>query len=133
MFAADRAVRIFAQLDEIKAHVQRIVQQQPPDEIIPYAKNQLDGLGRLDGSNRTRKNTQNSTFSAAWDEAGRRWLRKQAPIARPFLCVENAGLALKPEDAPVHIRLAKQHTGVIDQVASREIIRAIHDHIVRGK
>jgi hypothetical protein len=43
---------------------------------------------------------------------------------------KHRGLPLETEDGAVDIGLSGQHTGIVDEVAGREVIRAIGDQIV---
>ena len=43
---------------------------------------------------------------------------------------EDAGLAFEAEDRAVDVRLAQEHAGVVDQVARREVVRAVDDDVV---
>ena len=45
---------------------------------------------------------------------------------------KDAGLAFETEDRTVNVRFLQQHTGVVGQVTSGEIISAIHDDVVFG-
>ena len=92
---------------------------------------QLDRLGRLDGADHAGQHAQHAALGAARHQAGRRRLGVQAAIARPALLgVEHRRLALEAKDRAIDIRLAEHHAGVVGQVAGREIIGAVHDHIV---
>ena len=129
IFPACRAIRILAQLELAKFHGQRVDQQQPPDQWIACAQNQLDGFRRLNHSYQSGQNSQHSAFRAGWNQS-RRWrLRIQAAIAWAFFGRENTRLPFEAEDRSINIRLAGEHAGVIHQIASRKVVRAVGDDV----
>ncbi|MDF3016985.1 MAG: hypothetical protein K0R44_2210 [Thermomicrobiales bacterium] len=46
---------------------------------------------------------------------------------------ERSGLPLKAKNASVHIWLVEKHTGVVDEISSREVVRAVENHVVLGE
>src|SRR5690349_12880592 len=46
---------------------------------------------------------------------------------------ENAGLPFKAKDRPVNIRLARQHGGIVDEIACLVIVGAVYDNVVFAK
>ena len=130
MIAANRALRIPAQLQLAEAHGQGIVEHQPADQCFAHAQNQLHGFGCLHQSDHARQNSQHSAFGAARHQA-RRWrFRIQASIARSARIREDRRLTFEAEDRSVNVRLLQQHAGVVHQIARREIIRAVDHHVV---
>ncbi len=130
MLTANRAGRILAKFDRVKGHVQAVVQDHAPDERFADANDQLDRFGSLQCANGSRQDTKHTAFGAARHESGRWWLREQAAIAWPFLRIKHGQLALKAEDAAVHVGLAQKHAGVVNQITGREIVRPINNDIV---
>ena len=45
---------------------------------------------------------------------------------------KDGGLAVKAKDRAVDIRLPRKNTNVVRQIAGREIIGAVHNHVVVG-
>src|ERR1051326_7108457 len=80
--AADRAIRIFSDLQLAELHCQRVEQNQPSDQRVSFSEDQLDGFRRLHGSYQARKNAEYATLGAAWNQAGRRRFGIKAAIAR---------------------------------------------------
>src|SRR5207237_2610120 len=74
-----------------------------------------------------------ATVGAGRHEAGRRRFGVEAAVARPVLGPEDRRLALEAEDAAVYVGLAKQHASVVHQIAGREVVRAVNDHVVWGE
>ncbi len=130
MLAANRALGILAQLQLPEAHVERIHQQQAPDERLAFAENELDGLRRLDDADQAGQNSQHSALGATRHKARRRRLGIQAAITWPILSGEDAGLAFEAEDRSVRVRLAQQHACVVHQIARGEVVRAVGDDVV---
>ncbi len=129
--AADRALGILAQLEFAEAHVERVDQQQPADERIALAENQLDDLGGLDDADQPRKNAQHAALGATGNQARRRRLRDRGSGSRGRrFGGEDAGLALESEDGAVDVGLAQQDAGVVDQIAGGEVVRAVGDDVV---
>ena len=129
--AAHRAVRILPELQLAEPHPQRVVDQEPADQRLADAGDQLDRLGRLDDADDARQHAEHAAFGAARHEPGRRRLRIQAAIARTVLGREHRRLPLEPEDAAVGVRLAEQHARVVGQIARREVVGAVEDDVVR--
>src|SRR5580704_2100983 len=98
MRPAGRTVGILAQLELAELHAKRIDEQQPPDEWVTLAKDQLDDFSRLNHTDQSGQNAQHSTFGAGGNQPRRRWLGIQAPVAWAILRSENTGLSLKPEN-----------------------------------
>ncbi len=53
----------------------------------------------------------------------------QAAIARAIFCREDAGLSLKTKDRGIHIRLARKHARIVDQIARWKIVRPVRDDV----
>ncbi len=133
LVAAHRAVGVLLELQLAPAHAQRVEEQQPADERLAGAEDQLDGLQRLQRADDPRQHAQHAALGAARHQPRRRRLPEQAAVARPARRVEHRDLALEPEDRAVHVRLAQQHARVVHQVAGREVVRPVHHHVVRAQ
>ena len=70
MVAADRAGRIAAELQLAELHRPGVVEQQPADERLAGAENQLERLGRLDHADHAGQHAKHAAFGAARDESG---------------------------------------------------------------
>ena len=84
-----------------------------------------------------RWSTPRATRRALWAlvRSGRRRFRKDVPVIRPpgairIQVIEHGYLTLKLKDGGIDIDLAFQHTGVIDQVSGRKIVRSIGNDII---
>src|ERR1700733_2210491 len=128
--AADRAVGILAQLQGTETHAQCIDQKQTADEGFPDAEDQLDGFGRLDDTEQARQDAEHAAFGTGGDEAGGRGVGIQVAVARAQWGAEDARLAFKPVDGGVGIGFAQEDAGVIDEVASLEVVGAVGNDVV---
>ena len=92
---------------------------------------QLDRLGRLDRADHAGQHAEHAALGARRHRAGRRRRREEAPVARRLLAGhEDRCLALELIDRAVHERLAHELGGVVHQVADREVVGAVDDHVV---
>src|SRR3984885_13417917 len=96
--AADRAVRILAQLQGTETHAQRIDQKQAADEGFADAENQFDGFGRLDDTEEARQDAEHAAFGTGGDEAGGRGFGIETAVARAQWAAEDARLAFEAVD-----------------------------------
>ena len=129
MGAAHRAVGILPQLQLAELHAESIDQQQPSDQRLARAQNEFDHFRSLHHSNQAGQNTKHSAFRARRHQP-RRWrLGIQAAIARTIFRSEDTGLPFKAENRSVHVGLAGDYTGVIDQVARGEIVSTIGNDV----
>src|SRR6185503_17561511 len=77
------------------------------------------------------QDTEHAALRARGNGPGRRWLGKQAPVARgPRTGHEYAGLAIELVDGPVDKWLAQHLRGVVDQAANGEVVGAVHHQVV---
>src|SRR5467141_3759714 len=74
MCSAHRAVRILAQLELAEFHPESVKKQQASHEIFPAAEDQLDRFHRLDGTDDSGQNAEDSSFGA------RRYKLRWSPI-----------------------------------------------------
>src|SRR5215213_268946 len=130
VLAADRAVQILAELHLAEAHAQSIIEEEPSDERLADPEYELDSLRGLDGPDGAGKDAEHPTLSAAGYEPRRRRLGIEAAVARTFRGKEHARLAFEAEDGAVDVRFAEEDTRVVYQVAGREVVRTVHDHVV---
>ena len=131
MLAADRTRRIPAHLEFAELHLQSVEMNQPPDQRLADADDQLhrfDGLHHADDS---RQHAEHAAFGAARHHPGRRRFGIEAAIARPAQARrKNRALAFKPEDRAVDVRLVEEDTNIVGEIAGREIVGAVDDDIV---
>jgi hypothetical protein len=130
MVAADGALRVALQLERAELHLQGIEEQEPADQRLAGADDELQRLGGLDGAHDAGQHAEHAAFGAARDEARRRRFRIEAAIARAVLRREDRDLAVEPEDAAVHVRPAGKDARVVDEIARREVVGTVHDHVV---
>ena len=77
-----------------------------------------------------RKQAQHTRLGTAWRQLRRRRCREETAVARPLMRDEGGRLPLEAKNASVHIWLVEQHTGVVDEIPSREVVRAVEDHVI---
>jgi len=130
MAATHRAVRILAEFELAKLHGESVKKNQPAFERIALADDELDGFEGLERANDARKHTEDATFGARGDQAGRGWLGIEAAVARAIGHAENGDLTFEAEDGAVNIGLAEEDAGVVDEVTSGEIVGAIDDDVI---
>ena len=110
-----------------------VVEHEPTDQGPADPQEQLDGLGCLHHADHPRQDAQHAPLGAVGHEVRRRRLGIKAAIARPVRREEDRRLAVEPEDRAVDVRLAQEHARVVDQVAGREVVSPVHDHVVFGE
>src|SRR5215813_4424504 len=103
MVAADRAIRVLAQLQFAEAQAPGVEQKQPIDHDIGRAENDLNRLVRLDRADDARQHSEHSAFGTGRHQSGWRRLRIKAAIARATLGPEDTGLALETKDRAVNV------------------------------
>src|SRR5581483_4714068 len=130
VIAANGATRVLAQLEFAELHSESIKEQQPSDERVAAAQDQLDDLHGLQATDDARQYPQDAALGATGNQSRRGRLGIEAAIAGAVLCVENRDLSLEAEDAAVNVRLPKQHAGIVDQVARGEVVCAIGYDVV---
>ena len=129
--AAHGTLRIFAQPQLAEAHAQGVEEQEAPDERVSDPDDELDRLGGLNGPDDAGQHAQHAAFGAAGHEPRWRRLWIQAAIARAFRRAEHRRLTFETEDAAVRVGLAQDDARIVDQIARREVVRAVDDHVVR--
>src|SRR5690348_4728912 len=130
ILAAHRALGILAQFEFAEAHSQRVKQEQSANQTIAAAENQFDRFHSLNRADDSWQNAEHSALSAGRHQAGRRRLGIEAAVARTVRHAEDRDLPLEPKNGAVHIGLAKKDASVVDKIAGRKIVRAIHDNVV---
>ena len=126
------AFGVLFELDKLKRHIQRIVQQQPADHRLADPQDQLERFGSLQRTNRTRQDAQHPALGAGRHQPRRRRFGEQAAVARPMARIENADLSIEAEDRAVNIGLAGQYAQVVGQIAGGKVIRTVDNQIVIG-
>src|SRR4029453_10437292 len=130
MLAADGALGVASQLDLTEAHAERIVGQEPSDERVTDAEEDLHRLGRLHHTDYAWEHAQDPGLASGGDEARRRRRGIEAAVAGPLVGSEDGGHALELEDGAVDVGLAREIAGVVDEVAGVEVVRPVDDEIV---
>src|SRR5580658_1335338 len=130
MSAAERALRIFAQLEFAEAHGERVEEQQTAHERFTDADDELQRLGRLNRADDSGKHAEHAAFGARGDEARRRRLWIQAAIAGAIGITEDGYLAFEAENGAVNIGFSEEDARVVNEIARGEIIGAVHDEVV---
>src|SRR6266478_885213 len=129
MFAAHRAVGIFAQLQLAKLHGQRVEQQQTSGKTVAAPEDQFDGLHGLNRTDDSRQHAQHAALGARRHQPRRRRLWIQAAVARAVGHAEDSHLALEAKNRAIDVGLAQQDARVVHQITRGKIVRAIHDDI----
>ena len=93
------------------------------------AEQQLERLGRLQRAHDAGQHAEHAALGARRRQLGRRRLREEAAVARALVGLEHGQLALEAEDRGVHDRDAVAQAGVVEQVARREVVGAVDDHV----
>ena len=104
-----------------------------PASRVAEAEQQLDRLHRLDRADDPGQDTEHPGLRAVGRELGRRWLGKQAAIARARVRNEHRSLALEPEDRSMDDGYPQMQRGIVDQVAGRKVVGAVDDQVIVPK
>src|SRR3981081_3860054 len=105
MVAADRTIRVLAQLQFAKAHAPRVEQKKPVNHDVRRAQNDLDRFVRLDRADDSRQPPEPTAVRGRWPQARRWWFRMEAPMARAALGRKTAGLSFEAKDRAVDVGL----------------------------
>ena len=130
MLAAHHAVRVAAQLELAEAQLEGVVDHQTPGGHVADAEQHLDHLVGLQRADHAGQHAQHAALGAARHQSRRRRFAVEAAVAGAVLVIEHRDLALEAEDRSVHVGLAGEHAGVVDQVAGREIVGTVGHHVV---
>ena len=101
-----------------------------PDSGLPLPEQHLDRLGRLQRADHAAQHAEHARLLARRRHVGRRRLRVEAAVAGAFERQERRHRPLEAVDAAVDHRLAQLQRRVVDQVARREVVRAVDDDVV---
>ena len=130
--AAGRAVRVAAHLELGEGHRQGVVDQQAAGERVADAEQHLDGLVGLDVAHHAAEHAEHAGLAARGRHVRRRRLGEEAAVAGALVGQEHRRVALEAQDARVDQRRARHQRGVVQQVARREVVGAVDDHVVVG-
>ena len=75
------------------------------------------------------QHAEHAALGAARRELRRRRLREEAAVARALVRLEDGDLALEAVDRAVHDRDVVQDRRVVHEVARREVVGAVDDHV----
>ena len=127
--AADRAVGIATHVHLVERRAERVEEEQPAGERLAASEDQLERLVRLERADDPRQDAEDAALGAARRELGRRRLGEEAAVAGPLAGREDRRLALEAEDRAVDDRDPVPDGGVVHEVARREVVRAVDDHV----
>src|SRR6266508_5840419 len=130
ILAAERTLGIAPELDLAEAHAEGVIRREPADQRLADAEQQLDRLGRLHQPDHAWEHAQEAGLASAGDKAWRRRGGVETAVARSLIRREDRRHAFELEDGAVDIGLAGQITGVVDEIASVEIVGAVHHQVV---
>eukprot|EP00964_Phaeocystis_antarctica_P140673 scaffold105543_cov78-Phaeocystis_antarctica.AAC.7 len=110
-----------------------VAHEQPPREHLRLAaaEEDLQCLGGLQHADDAGEDADDARLRARGHRAGRRRLGEEVAVVGAAAVVEDRELALKPLHGAVDQRLAAEHAGVVDEVARREVVRAVDHQVVR--
>ena len=128
--AAYGAGGVPAEIHFAPARLERVENQETSGERRPAAEQKLDRLHRLHRTDHARKHAQHASLGTVGHESGRWRLPEEAPVAGCSLDRENRHLSLPAEDGAVHVRFAEEHARIVDEIARRKVVGAVHDHVV---
>ena len=117
-------------MHDLSLHAQGIHQPQASDQRLARAEDEFDGLGGLGRANESGQGADDPGLGTVGDLTGMRRMGKETAIARPLGMGQDRDLSLETQDTAVHIGLAREHTGVVHQVACGKIVRAVNDQVV---
>src|SRR5262249_17307871 len=104
--------------------------QQPADQRVAEAEEDLDALDGLDRADDAGQHPQHARLGAGRGQLRRGRLGDEAAGARTLVGGGHRGLALEAEDRAVHHGDPLQQGGVVDQVPGREVVGAVDDQVV---
>ena len=113
----------------LKVAVERVEQQQPADQRLADAERELERLVRLERADDAGQDAEHAALGARRRELRRRRLRVEAAVARALVGLEDRDLALEAVDRAVDDRDAVPDGGVVHEVARREVVGAVDDHV----
>ena len=98
----------------------------PSDKRLARTENELDDFERLHTADESGQHPEYAGFGTTRSHPRRWWLGKQAAIARAVGRIDHRDLALKLEDRAIDEHLLGHDAGVVNEIAGREIIAAVH-------
>src|SRR5256885_5993189 len=126
VIAATGAGRIALVLHLAESLLQSVIEEQPSDQRLTAAEDQLERLDRLHETDDPGQRAEDSRLLARGRELRRRRLRKQAAVAGPAVAGhERRRLPVEAEDRSVHVGLAEEHASVVDEIAGAEVVAAV--------
>src|SRR5665647_2521220 len=113
---AHDAVRILVHGKGVPALTKGVVHQQPTNQRVPDADDELHRLGRLNGSDGRAENAEHPALGARRHQT--RWRRygKDTAVAGSVLRPPDAGLTVEAIDRTPDVRLAQQDACVVEQI-----------------
>src|SRR3989475_1685183 len=127
---ANRAFGVLPQLELAELHPERVEHEEPADERVAPAEEELDRLDRLNRSDDAREDAEHAAFRARRHEARWRWRCVQTAITGASRGIEDAGLALEAEDRAVDVRFLEEDRRIVHEVSGREVVRPVDDHVI---
>ena len=113
----------------VECRAERVEEEQPPCERVATVEDQLQRLVRLQRADDAGQDAEDASLGAARRQLGRRRLGEEAAVAGPGPGGEHRDLPLEAEDRAVDDRDPVPDRGVVHEVASREVVRAVDDHV----
>src|SRR5579884_3116546 len=108
---------------------ERVEEEQPADQRLADPERQLERLVRLQRADDARQHAEHAALGARRRQLRRRRLREEAAVAGPLTRLEDRHLALEAVDRAVHDRDVVPDGRVVDEVARREVVGAVDDHV----
>ena len=131
VLSAGRALPVAAQFEFPEFEVQGVEHQQAVQKREALAEEEFEDLGSLDKADDAGQDAQHAGLGATGNQPRGRGFWKKTAIARSAqVRRKDAGLPFKAEDGPVHVGFPEQHTGIVGQVAGREVVTAIGHDVV---
>src|SRR5690606_5360451 len=103
---------------------------QPGRGVSETSQDQPQRLCSHETAYDSRKSPEHTRLSAAGYGAGWGRGREEAAVARVRPAYQHADLSLEPREGSVDEWPACEDTGVVDQVAGREVVAAVEDDVV---
>src|SRR5262245_44569662 len=129
LLSTDYAIRVLPDAELAKTHRERVDEHEPADQGVSRLEEQLERLRRLHGSEQAGQDSEDPAFGAGGHKSRRRRLGEEAAVAGALLRPEDRDLALELEDGCVDVGTPRQYARVVDEVAGREVVRAVGDHV----
>lgn len=132
--AADGTCGVTAKLKAAEFHFEGVDMKESANQRAPYAGEEFDGFGGLEGADDPGHDAEHSAFSAGGNEAGfwRVWSHA-AVTGTAKVRGEDGALALESKNAAVDVRLFEKNTDVVAQVAGGKVVGAVdHEVIIAG-